>query len=162
MGLEVEVHRAVAAYALPDDNLVARAANAAFEAAREDGHGFEGARLVSVSIVDAAASESLNAQWRGKDGPTNVLAFPAEAAPELPGETPPAGDLVICAGVVIEEATAQGKPLEAHWAHMVVHGSLHLLGYDHMEAAEAEAMEAVERRALAALGFPDPYEVHDT
>lgn len=162
MGLAVEVHRAVAAYALPDDDLIRRAADAAFEAASDDGHGFEGERLVSVSLVDAAASEALNAEWRGKDGPTNVLAFPAGDVPELPGETPPAGDLVICAGVVIEEAAAQGKALEAHWAHMVVHGSLHLLGYDHMQADEAEAMEAVERRAMAALGYADPYRVHDT
>lgn len=162
MGLEVEVHRAVAAFALPADEAIAGAAQAAFAAARDDGRGFDGARLVSVSIVDTAASESLNAEWRGKHRPTNVLAFPAGEAPRLPGETTPAGDIVICAGVVAEEAAAQGKLLEAHWAHMVVHGCLHLLGYDHMQSTEAEAMEAVERRALAALGFPDPYEVHDT
>lgn len=162
VGPEVEVHRAVAAFALPDDAAIVGAAEAAFEAARGDGHGVEGPRIVSVSIVDAAASQALNAQWRGKDSPTNVLAFPAGDSPELPGETPPAGDIVICAGVVAEEAAAQGKGLEAHWAHIVVHGSLHLLGYDHMDANQAEAMEAVERRALAALGFPDPYQVHDT
>ena len=152
----------MAAFALPDDELISRAVDAAVEAARDDGHGFEGERLVSVSIVDAAASEAQNAEWRGKDRPTNVLAFPAEPMPGPPGAPVHAGDIVICAGVVIEEAVAQGKAPEAHWAHMVVHGSLHLMGYDHIEHDEAEAMEAAERRALASLGFADPYRVHDT
>ena len=90
-----------------------------------------------------------------KDGATNVLSFPHE---QLPGIAPSLlGDVVICAPVVASEAVAQGKSLEAHWAHMVVHGVLHLQGYDHQNSAEAEEMESLERRILAGLGYPDPY-----
>ncbi|MGL5337628.1 MAG: rRNA maturation RNase YbeY, partial [Aeromonas veronii] len=93
--------------------------------------------------------------YRGKDKPTNVLSFPFEAPPGL--ELPLLGDLVICRQVVEREAEEQGKPLMAHWAHMVVHGSLHLLGYDHIEDEEAEEMEALERDIMQELGFADPY-----
>ena len=90
-----------------------------------------------------------------KDYATNVLSFPFESPIPLPVRL--LGDLVICAEVVAHEAKSQGKPLLAHWAHMVVHGTLHLLGYDHIEEAEAEHMEQLERNILAALGYPDPY-----
>ena len=108
-----------------------------------------------IRLVDEAESRQLNRDYRGKDRPTNVLSFPFEAPPEV--LTPLLGDLVICAPVVVREAREQGKPADAHWAHMLVHGVLHLLGYDHLEPAEADEMEALERDILAGLGFPDPY-----
>lgn len=111
---------------------------------------------VTIRIVDEAESRQLNHTWRGKDKPTNVLSFPFEAPPGI--ALPLLGDLVICRQVVEAEAAAQRKTAEAHWAHMVVHGCLHLLGYDHIDDAEAEIMEARERRILAAMGYPDPYQ----
>ncbi|MGN5074981.1 rRNA maturation RNase YbeY [Aeromonas veronii] len=117
--------------------------------------GFQQEAEVTVRIVDEAESNELNLTYRGKDKPTNVLSFPFEAPPGL--ELPLLGDLVICRQVVEREAEEQGKPLMAHWAHMVVHGSLHLLGYDHIEDEEAEEMEALERDIMQELGFADPY-----
>ncbi|WP_144714398.1 rRNA maturation RNase YbeY [Aeromonas veronii] len=117
--------------------------------------GFQLEAEVTVRIVDEAESNELNLTYRGKDKPTNVLSFPFEAPPGL--ELPLLGDLVICRQVVEREAEEQGKPLMAHWAHMVVHGSLHLLGYDHIEDEEAEEMEALERDIMLELGFADPY-----
>jgi probable rRNA maturation factor len=114
---------------------------------------------ITVRIVTTAESAALNSEYRGKKGSTNVLSFPAAAAPAVRGELLPIGDLVICASVVEREAREQGKKLDAHWAHMVVHGTLHLLGYDHESRREAAAMEKRERALLAALGFPDPYSV---
>jgi probable rRNA maturation factor len=111
---------------------------------------------ITIRIVEEAESAALNSQYRSKDGPTNVLAFPGDAAP-LPDVDLPLGDLVVCAPVVLREAEAQGKPPEAHWAHMVVHGTLHLRGYDHGTDEEAGVMEARERELLAGLGFADPY-----
>ena len=110
------------------------------------------------SIVDEEESAALNSRYRGKRGPTNVLSFGTEPpAAAIDGELLPLGDLVICAAVVQREAREQGKPARAHWAHMVVHGVLHLKGFDHEKARDAEVMEAREREVLAALGFPDPY-----
>lgn len=111
---------------------------------------------LTIRVVGFDESRSLNAQYRQKDKPTNVLSFPSELPPDL--QIPLLGDLVICAGVVEREALEQGKTLLAHWAHMVVHGTLHLLGYDHETDAEAEVMEALETRILGTLGFPAPYE----
>ncbi|CQR80258.1 metal-binding heat shock protein required for rRNA maturation [Escherichia coli K-12] len=110
---------------------------------------------VTIRVVDTAESHSLNLTYRGKDKPTNVLSFPFEVPPGM--EMSLLGDLVICRQVVEKEAQEQGKPLEAHWAHMVVHGSLHLLGYDHIEDDEAEEMEALETEIMLALGYEDPY-----
>jgi probable rRNA maturation factor len=113
---------------------------------------------VSVRIVDEPEMRALNRDYRGQDKPTNVLAFPAgDAGFVPPGETPLLGDVVVCAGVVAREAGEQGKPLEHHWAHMLVHGTLHLLEYDHMSEEQAEAMEALERRILGGFGIADPY-----
>lgn len=112
---------------------------------------------VSVRVVDDAESESLNRAYRNKRRPTNVLSFPSGLDdPALPVR--PLGDLVICAPVVAREAAAQGKELKAHWAHMCVHGALHLQGYDHETGSEARAMEALEIRLMARLGYPNPYE----
>lgn len=110
---------------------------------------------ITIRIVDEAESHELNLTYRGKDRPTNVLSFPFECPEEV--ELPLLGDLVICRQVVEKEVAEQGKPLLAHWAHMVVHGSLHLLGYDHIEDDEAEEMEALETQIMQGLGFDDPY-----
>ena len=111
---------------------------------------------LTIRVVDEAESAELNEHYRHKANPTNVLSFPFEAPPGIPVE-PSLGDLVICAPVIVREAQEQEKSLEAHWAHMVVHGTLHLLGMDHLQEQEAEEMEAGEAEVLAALGFPDPY-----
>lgn len=110
---------------------------------------------MTVRIVDEAESHELNLTYRGKDRPTNVLSFPFECPDEV--ELPLLGDLVICRQVVEREAAEQEKPLMAHWAHMVVHGSLHLLGYDHIQDDEAEEMESLETQIMQGLGFDDPY-----
>lgn len=110
---------------------------------------------MTVRIVDEAESHELNLNYRGKDRPTNVLSFPFECPDEV--ELPLLGDLVICRQVVEREAQEQNKPVMAHWAHMVVHGSLHLLGYDHIEDDEAEEMESLETQIMTGLGFADPY-----
>lgn len=111
---------------------------------------------VSVYIVDSDEGRELNRDYRARDYATNVLSFPADIPPEV--ELPLLGDLVVCAPVVEREAQEQHKPLDAHWAHMLIHGSLHLLGYDHLEDSEAEAMEALETQLLASLGYADPYD----
>lgn len=115
-----------------------------------------------IRIVEEAESQTLNRDYRGKDYPTNVLSFPFENPPGLlelvDEELPYLGDLVICAPVVAREAAEQHKPILAHWAHMIVHGCLHLQGYDHMNDAEAEEMEALEIEILTGLGFDSPYE----
>lgn len=113
---------------------------------------------VTIRIVDEAESQQLNFDYREKDKPTNVLSFPFQQPPGIE-ELPLLGDLVICAQVVEREATEQNKPLAAHWAHMVVHGCLHLLGFDHITEDEAQEMEAEEIQILADLGFPNPYEI---
>lgn len=110
---------------------------------------------LTIRIVEPAEIRSLNRQYRGKDAPTNVLSFPAEIPEEL--HIPLLGDVVICREVVEAEAQEQGKPVEAHWAHMVVHGVLHLLGYDHETEDEASQMEALEAGIMVELGWPDPY-----
>ncbi|HLU13041.1 MAG TPA: rRNA maturation RNase YbeY [Arenimonas sp.] len=110
---------------------------------------------LAIRLVDAREGRALNRHYRGKDYATNVLSFPAELPPGV--DLPLLGDLVICAPVVAREAAEQGKPLVAHYAHLTVHGVLHLLGLDHEDEREAEAMEQIEREILATLGYPDPY-----
>jgi len=110
---------------------------------------------VSIRIVDAEEGRALNLQYRGRDYATNVLSFPVELPPGV--DLPLIGDLVICAPVVAREAAEQGKKPADHWAHLTIHGTLHLLGYDHIDEAEAEAMEALETKVLAGLGIADPY-----
>ncbi|WP_339781538.1 rRNA maturation RNase YbeY [uncultured Marinobacter sp.] len=115
---------------------------------------------VTIRIVGLDESQALNQQYRGKDKPTNVLSFPFEAPAGI--TVPLAGDLVICAPVVEDEATEQLKESSTHWAHMVVHGMLHLQGYDHIDDEDAEAMEALEIRLLAQFGFGNPYAAEET
>ncbi|KFN51152.1 rRNA maturation RNase YbeY [Arenimonas composti] len=110
---------------------------------------------LAIRVVDEKEGRALNRHYRGKDYATNVLSFPAELPEGV--QLPLLGDLVICAPVVAREAAEQGKPLQAHYAHLTVHGVLHLLGLDHEDEREAEAMEQMEREILAELGLPDPY-----
>jgi probable rRNA maturation factor len=110
-----------------------------------------GGGQVAIRLVDEQEGRTLNSEYRGKDYATNVLSFPYEAEPLL------MGDLVICPAVVAREAAEQGRPLAAHYAHLTVHGMLHLRGWDHENEGDAQAMEDEERKILAALGYPDPY-----
>jgi probable rRNA maturation factor len=108
---------------------------------------------LGIRVVGSGESRALNRRWRGRAAATNVLSFPAARAPgrrQL-------GDIVVCAPLVAREAREQGKPLAAHWAHMIVHGTLHLLGFDHVRSADARRMEGRERALLARLGIRDPY-----
>ena len=114
---------------------------------------------LTVRIVESVESQQLNKDYRGKDKPTNVLSFPFENPPGLEQNLPILGDLVICAEVVAKEAEEQNKSLMSHWAHMIVHGSLHLLGYDHIKESEAEQMESLEIEILKKLSISNPYEL---
>jgi probable rRNA maturation factor len=110
---------------------------------------------ISVRLVGVEEMSQLNHDYRNKTGPTNVLSFPAELPEDL--KLPLLGDIVICTPIVLQEAVDQGKPAQAHWAHMTVHGTLHLLGYDHVEDEDAQVMESLETAILASLHFPCPY-----
>ncbi len=152
----VDIDLMLEAGSWPDEGqlalLVDRAAAAAFAETGTMGHS-----ELSVVFSDDAHIQTLNAGWRGKDKPTNVLSFPA-FPPAKGGPLPPMlGDIVLAAETVAREAALEDKPLENHITHLVVHGLLHLLGYDHETDAEAEEMEAIERAALARLAIPDPY-----
>ncbi|MEE4303911.1 MAG: rRNA maturation RNase YbeY [Wenzhouxiangella sp.] len=147
LGAEVAIQRETDSEALPDDEDIRRFAAPALV-------GLE-APVVSLRIVDEAEGRELNRRWRDRDYATNVLSFPADL-PEGTGINL-LGDIVICAPVVEREAGEQGKTVEAHIAHLLIHGILHLRGFDHMSAEQAEAMESREVRLLADLGFPDPY-----
>lgn len=116
---------------------------------------------MTIRIVDVLESQQLNRDYRGKDKPTNVLSFEFEQPPglvDLGEDLPYLGDLAICAEVVAQEALVQHKTLESHWAHMIVHGTLHLQGYDHIEDDEADIMEGLEIKIMQGLGFANPYE----
>ncbi|MFJ2985830.1 MULTISPECIES: rRNA maturation RNase YbeY [unclassified Pseudomonas] len=146
--LELDLQRATDA-AAPDDAAFRRWCELALRQRTADSE-------MTIRLVDEAEGRELNHTYRHKDYATNVLSFPADVPDELL-DIPLLGDLVICIPVVEREAAEQGKALEAHWAHLVIHGCLHLLGYDHIEDNEAEEMEALERELLAELGHPDPY-----
>jgi len=144
---------------LPDAAARAEAATrAALEAA---GRVPEGAVEISIVLGDDAMIQDLNRRWRGRDQPTNVLSFASDDPPR-DGRMLLLGDVVLAHGTIAREAAAQGKTIADHFAHLVVHGVLHLLGWDHETPAEARAMEAIERRALAAIGVGDPYRVRET
>ncbi|MEE4381304.1 MAG: rRNA maturation RNase YbeY [Pseudomonadales bacterium] len=149
MTVELEIQRVSAAPA-PDDDAFRRWVGAALAGRRETAE-------LTVRIVDEAEGRALNARWRGRDHATNVLSFPAELPPGV--ALPLLGDLVVCAPVVAREAAEQGKAEADHWAHLVIHGTLHLLGFDHETEAEATVMEDLERALLAGLGIGDPYAI---
>lgn len=144
---ELAIQRETESESLPDDEDIRRFAAAALSDID--------APVVSLRIVDEPEGRELNRRWRDRDYATNVLSFPADL-PEGTGINL-LGDIVICAPVVEREAGEQGKTVEAHFAHLLIHGILHLRGFDHMSAEQAEAMESREVLLLADLGFPDPY-----
>ncbi len=148
MSIVLDLQIATTAINIPSEASLLRVLSAAVSPFQEEAE-------VTIRIVDEAESQQLNFDYREKDKPTNVLSFPFQAPPGI--ELPLLGDLVICAQVVAREAEEQNKPLEAHWAHMVVHGSLHLLGFDHINDADAEEMEAEEVQILQDLGYANPY-----
>lgn len=145
--IEVDVQTASTCGSIPERSCFKRWAEAALKDQEQ--------ALLSIRLVDRQESAELNQRYRSKPGPTNVLSFAADLPAEVPIHL--LGDIVICAPLVMEEAASQGKEIEAHWAHLVIHGVLHLLGFDHQVKAEAEVMEAREISLLASLGYPDPY-----
>jgi probable rRNA maturation factor len=149
--IEVEIEDVAWTLTLPDAVAVAERAGEAVLDEIEPSDGSEEQGVAVLLTSDEAVAE-LNQRFRGKAGPTNVLSFPASPNPENH-----LGDIALAHGVCAREAAEQGKSLEQHLAHLVVHGVLHLLGYDHETDGEAEAMEALERSILESLGVPDPY-----
>ncbi|MER9891203.1 rRNA maturation RNase YbeY [Mesorhizobium sp. M0119] len=154
--LPVEIDVAIEAGDWPDEAVLMRLVDRAVSAAFAE-TGADGRSELSIVFSDDAHIRTLNAGWRGKDKPTNVLSFPA--FPFARGGPLPQmlGDIVLAAETVVREAALEDKPVEDHISHLVIHGLLHLLGYDHETDAEAELMEATERAALARLAIPDPY-----
>lgn len=150
MRLALSVQYAAAADGLPTRAVLRRWVKAALEGRRARAE-------LTVRVVNETEGAALNERWRARRGPTNVLSFPAEPVPGVAEDV--LGDIVICAPVVEREAREQRKALEAHWAHLVVHGCLHLLGYDHQRKADAKMMEETEATILAGLGYTDPYRV---
>jgi len=122
--------------------------------------GLKNVSEMTIRIVDVSEIQSLNQTYRHKDNPTNVLSFPSEIPDEI--NLALLGDIVICSSVVEKEAIEQQKSLDAHWAHMVIHGTLHLLGYDHLDDSEAEEMESKEIEILGHFGYPNPYLIEET
>jgi len=151
--LDLEIQYVAASGELPAEADFRRWVLAALE-------GIDGPVELVIRLVDEEESRELNHRYRGRDKPTNVLSFTFEVPPGV--EAAHLGDLVICAPVVIKEAQEQHKHAGAHWAHMVVHGVLHLRGYDHQDEAAAEAMEQLEREILSGLGIGDPYRLGET
>ena len=151
--MNVDIQRQTETGPQPEDPEICRWASAAFLGDDQDTE-------MTVRIVDEDESAQLNRSYRHKTGPTNVLSFPFENPPGV--SLPLLGDVVICAPVVEREADEQHKPPQAHWAHMVVHGTLHLQGYDHIDAEDAEQMENLEIDILEQLGFSNPYQPIET
>lgn len=137
---------------IPDENQLGQWVKAAIVASNSEKR--DEAEL-TIRVVEADESNAINLQFRAKDKPTNVLSFPFQNPPGL--TLPLLGDLIICQEIIETEAKEQDKALQAHWAHMVIHGTLHLLGYDHIENDEALEMESLETNILVTLGFPPPY-----
>ena len=154
--LPVDIDISVEAGNWPDEASLTRLVDRAVKAAFAE-TGVAGRSELSLVFSDDAHIRTLNAGWRGKDKPTNVLSFPAFPLVQGAPLPPMLGDIVLAAETVASEAALEDKPVENHITHLVIHGLLHLLGYDHETDAEAEAMEAIERAALARLAIPDPY-----
>lgn len=149
VNVDLEVQRATTSATTPDDEHFQVWAETALE--RDC--------TLAIRIVDEEEGRRFNREYRGKDYATNVLSFPSELPAGLPSEIKQSqlGDLLICAPVVAREAKEQGKPEADHWAHLTIHGVLHLIGYDHERSADALVMETLETKILAKMGIPGPY-----
>lgn len=147
---ELDVQFAINQQQLPSEQHIQKWVDTALKA-------YDKSFSMCVRIVDIEESQALNSQYRGKDYPTNVLSFTFDMPECVEQDTLELGDLVVCADVVAKEAQEQNKQLFDHWAHMIVHGTLHLLGFDHINNEEAEEMEQLERDILAQLNIADPY-----
>jgi probable rRNA maturation factor len=152
MNLSIDIQMACPTEEAPDEDSIKRWASAAIRDERDNSE-------LNLRIVDELESADFNQQYRGKTGATNVLSFPFDAV--TPEPLTILGDLVVCAPVVNREASEQQKTTEAHWAHIIVHGVLHLLGYDHIDDKDAEQMEGLETAIMLELNFPAPYESTD-
>jgi|TARA_B110000971_G_scaffold121488_1_gene124400 probable rRNA maturation factor len=152
MNLSIDIQKACASEDSPDEDSIKRWVSAAIRDERDECE-------LSIRIVDEQESADFNQRYRGKSGATNVLSFPFDAV--TPEPLPILGDLVICAPVLVREASEQQKTTTAHWAHIVIHGVLHLLGYDHIEDQDAEQMESLETEIMLILDFPPPYRILD-
>jgi probable rRNA maturation factor len=152
MNLSIDIQMACPSEEAPDEDSIKRWVSAAIRDERDNSE-------LNLRIVDEQESADFNQQYRGKTGATNVLSFPFDAV--TPEPLPILGDLVVCAPVVNREANEQQKTTEAHWAHIIVHGVLHLLGYDHIDDKDAEQMEGLETAIMLELNFPAPYESTD-
>ncbi|UVW34933.1 rRNA maturation RNase YbeY [SAR92 clade bacterium H455] len=152
MNLSIDIQKVCASEDSPDEDSIKRWVSAAIRDERDECE-------LSIRIVDEQESADFNQRYRGKSGATNVLSFPFDAV--TPEPLPILGDLVICAPVLVREASEQDKTITAHWAHIVIHGVLHLLGYDHIEDQDAEQMESLETEIMLVLDFPPPYRILD-
>lgn len=148
MTIILDIQSASSSEDAPDDQSIKRWVSAAIGSKTGDTE-------LSIRIVDEAEGKALNETYRGASGPTNVLSFPFDE--KTPEPLPLIGDIVVCAPVVAREAAQQNKDLNAHWAHMIIHGVLHLLGYDHQDDEQANVMETLETEIMQGLGFPPPY-----
>ncbi len=151
MGATVDLQCASDEPDLPDQQILTKWVDAVLA--------YHSDKELTIRLVDIKESQQLNLTWRQRDYPTNVLSFSFECPPEV--DLPLLGDIIICVPLVAIEATDQHKSLEAHWAHLVIHGTLHLLGYDHIEDQPAKIMEDIEVKTLQKLGYPNPYHLID-
>jgi len=148
MSIEVAVQYAIDWPDLPDENQLKLWVKAALKGLKENA-------VLTIRIVDEDEGTQLNEQWRKSQGPTNVLSFTHEGEPEIAPDL--LGDIVVCAPVVAREAKEQNKDIDAHWAHMVIHGVLHLNGFDHIKPEDADTMENLEIKILEELNYNNPY-----
>ena len=148
MSIDINVQYAINIPGLPTENEIKQWVNTSLDSLADNAE-------LTLRIVDEEEGKHLNEQWRKSSGPTNVLSFSYNNDDKAGSSVH--GDIVICAPVIAREAVEQRKPLNAHWAHMVIHGVLHLLGYDHIDSEDTEKMEALEKKILDKLGIPDPY-----
>ncbi len=153
MGATIDLQCASNESDLPEQKILTKWVDAVLE------YNSDSDKELTIRLVDIPESQQLNLTWRQRDCPTNVLSFPFECPPEV--NLPLLGDIIICVPLVATEAIEQNKSLEDHWAHLVIHGTLHLLGYDHIEEQPAKIMEDIEINILQKLGYSNPYHLID-